>query len=186
MEQYSTKRWEVIEHTHILQFSLERRDLPIEWYTRRTHFWKTNAPVAPPISSWGRCCITEFDDKLTEATRLPTTEGTGYLTGVNIEWIIISSKAADKCCNFHVTNHAHGSLPTNHYSSSLTCVNRSEIIHKEIRAGNREIEKPCCLMAVDAGRPSAAETSSYTHFSPWRLGAEWVGGKAPVPTPFCS
>lgn len=27
MEQYSTKRWKVIEHTHVLQLSLQWRDL---------------------------------------------------------------------------------------------------------------------------------------------------------------
>lgn len=46
-------------------------------------------------------------------------------------------------------------------------------------------EKPCCLMVVDAGRSSAAETGSCTHSSPWLLGAEWGEGKALVPTLFC-
>lgn len=30
MEQYSTKRWKVIEHTHVLQLSLQWRDLSTE------------------------------------------------------------------------------------------------------------------------------------------------------------
>lgn len=41
-------------------------------------------------------------------------------------------------------------------------------------------------MVADAGKSSEAGRESCTHFSPWLLGAEWEGGKAPVPTPFCS
>lgn len=47
-------------------------------------------------------------------------------------------------------------------------------------------QTPCCLMVADAGKSSVAVRESCTHSSPWLLGAEWEGGKAPVPTPFCS
>lgn len=46
-------------------------------------------------------------------------------------------------------------------------------------------QTPCCPMVADAGKSSAAGRESCTHSSPWLLGAEWEGGKAPVPTLFC-
>lgn len=53
----------------------------------------------------------------------------------------------------------------------LMCFNRSKIkgskiVDIELFVRNGYIEKPCCQMAVDAGRSSATETGSYTHSSP--------------------
>lgn len=59
LEKYSTKRWEVIEYTHVLQFSLQRRNLQTQ---EKLHFQR-NLSTVPLLTSRGQYCTTN-DDQL--------------------------------------------------------------------------------------------------------------------------
>lgn len=95
LEKYSTKGWEVIEYTHVLQFSLERRDL--QTHTKKLHFQR-NLPTVPHVTSRGQYCTTNVDHQLflrnskrsglPSQTRLVHRRGLSFIKYPNVDMCI--------------------------------------------------------------------------------------------------
>lgn len=150
LEKYSTKRWEVIEYTHVLQFSLQRRNL-------QTHK-KTTFPKESSNSTTFNLTRAVLYHKWWPTLPQKQQQKWPALTDQTITFFY----QIPKCGYIHINK----AKPPTFW----------DVCH----------QTPCCPMVADAGKFSAAGRESCTHSSPWLLGAEWEGGKAPVPTLFCS